>query len=116
MRRVEEDEAALAQAAHGEGDVGATEIESGAARLGFARFLEHQTHAGAIEEGEVAETVEVAQAENVAIEGFCPVDIGDSQGDLAEMVEIEQHRASPSRCSNKPGFYLNSKCCHDKPF
>ena len=63
----------------------------GVARTRARDLLQQEPHARAIEEREIAETVELPQAHDLLIEGFRAVDVADRQRDLADLAEVEQH-------------------------
>ncbi len=94
-----ESEAALLEFANRERDVGATEIGAAARRdvTRIGRLFGEQTHAGAVEERQVAEAVELPEPDDLPIEGLGPVDVGHGQGDVADMAEIKEHDGPPYR-------------------
>ena len=57
---------------------------------GAVRLFDHQPHAGAVEEGQVAEAIEAPQPKNIPIERLGTVDVADCKRDLPDMVEIEK--------------------------
>src|SRR5262245_22262073 len=94
-----EADAALLELRHGQGDVGAAEVDA-ALRLelvGLFHLVEEQPHACTVEEREVAEAVELTQTNHLLVEGFRAIGIDDRQSDLADLAEVEQHVGLPTR-------------------
>jgi hypothetical protein len=58
---------------------------------GWLVFFEQQPDAGAIEECQIAEAVELSQPEHFFKNRFRPIHVEDRQRDLADLADIEQH-------------------------
>jgi hypothetical protein len=100
---VRERDAAALQHRDRQRDVGAAQIDaalrSEAGRV--VRLLKQQAHAGAVEERQVAEPVELPQPDHVLIERLGAIDIDDGERDLADVTEIEEHGGT-SLCASLP--------------
>src|ERR1051325_2421585 len=93
MRRIGKRDAASLQLAHGKRNVRRTEVKHRARRhewLGVSA-LDKETHARAIEEQQLTEAVEFAQAERAAVESLGLVDVIDAERYLAELVQCQRH-------------------------
>src|SRR5262249_23013253 len=64
--------------------------------VGLLHLVEEQAHAGTVEEREVAETVELTQADHLLVKSFRAIGIDDRQSDLADLAEVEQHVELPN--------------------
>ena len=58
---------------------------------GWLVFFEQQPDAGAIEERQIAEAIELSQSEDFFIKRLGPIDVDNRQRDLADLADIEQH-------------------------
>jgi hypothetical protein len=55
-------------------------------------LLQQQPQPGAVQKAEIAEAEQFRQAKHGLIKLLGAVDIGDAEGNLADMAEIEAHR------------------------
>jgi hypothetical protein len=58
-------------------------------------LFDQEPHAGAVEEGQVAEPEKLPQADNLFIERLGAIDVARRERDLSDLADVEQHGASP---------------------
>lgn len=64
-------------------DIGNAKVDDGLIRQGFCTFFEEEPGPFAIEEGQLAEAIEMAQLQDIAVLGFRPLDVGHRARDLS---------------------------------
>lgn len=76
-------------------------------RLGTVRLFKHEPDAGAVEERQIAESKQLAKAENLVVERLRTVDVRDGERNLTNLRQVEVHRPPRFRMiSGRRAYHL----------